>query len=131
MSTGGPGRWRVEPEDVSRERMSLFVRKSKNRRERWVPIADEVILHALMHCANRKLPSSGYYRGLLADECARAEMKIITPHTFRHSRAKAWLDGGVRVLTVRDWMGHASVSETEGYLDANQISNTEVPPSGL
>ena len=52
------------------------------------------------------------------------------PHSMRHTFATWLLEGNERkgiapapILAVRDWMGHASVKETEGYLHRHRASH--------
>jgi integrase len=48
----------------------------------------------------------------------------ISLHTFRHSRAVKWLQGGMNVLEVQQMLGHKSVRSTIGYIHliANDVS---------
>lgn len=53
----------------------------------------------------------------------KAGLRYRKPHSMRHTFATWALEGNEEkaipatpILAVRDWMGHASVSETEGYL---------------
>jgi integrase len=53
----------------------------------------------------------------------KAGLRYRKPHSMRHTFATWALEGNeekglapVPILAVRDWMGHASVEETEGYL---------------
>jgi integrase len=59
-----------------------------------------------------------------------AKLKYRKPHSMRHTFATWALEGneekGIRpspILAVRDWMGHASVQETEGYLHRSTASH--------
>ena len=52
-------------------------------------------------------------------------------HAMRHTFATWALEGNEEkgipptpILTVRDWMGHASVEETEGYLHRRRASHS-------
>ena len=54
---------------------------------------------------------------------AKAGLRYRKPHSMRHTFATWALEGNeekglapVPILAVRDWMDHASVEETEGYL---------------
>ena len=44
---------------------------------------------------------------------------IVTPHTFRHSKAMHLLESGVNLIYIRDFLGHESVTTTEIYARAN------------
>lgn len=61
---------------------------------------------------------------------AKAGLRYRKPHSMRHTFATWALEGSERrgippapILAVRDWMGHASVEETEGYLHRDRASH--------
>jgi site-specific recombinase XerD len=41
----------------------------------------------------------------------------ITPHTFRHTTAMHLLQSGVEVNVIRSWLGHASITTTNRYIE--------------
>jgi site-specific recombinase XerD len=41
----------------------------------------------------------------------------ITPHTLRHTTAMHLLQSGVEVNVIRNWLGHASTTTTNGYIE--------------
>lgn len=45
--------------------------------------------------------------------------KDIHPHAFRASKAIHLLESGVNIIAIRDFLGHTSVSTTQGYLRVN------------
>lgn len=55
----------------------------------------------------------------LARICKRAEVPVMTPHKFfRHGGATLMLAQGADVYTVKEILGHSSVTITEGYVQA-------------
>jgi hypothetical protein len=38
-------------------------------------------------------------------------------HDLRREAGSRWLEGGVPLHTVRDWLGHANISQTSTYLE--------------
>jgi integrase len=61
-----------------------------------------------------------------------AGLRYRKPHAMRHSFATWALEGSEEkgiapapILAVRDWMGHASVQETEGYLHRSKASHSK------
>ena len=60
----------------------------------------------------------------------KAGLRYRKPHSTRHTFATWALEGNEEkgipptpILAVRDWMGHASVEETEGYLHRDRASH--------
>lgn len=49
--------------------------------------------------------------------CASLERKNIHPHTLRHTTAMHLLQSGVDLNTIRCWLGHASVTTTNRYVE--------------
>jgi site-specific recombinase XerD len=45
--------------------------------------------------------------------------KRVTPHLFRHSTAVRLIAAGVDVTVVQSWLGHADLSTTNRYAQAN------------
>ena len=45
--------------------------------------------------------------------------KKASPHTMRHSKSMHLLEGGVNLIYIRDFLGHASVVTTEIYAKSN------------
>jgi integrase/recombinase XerD len=41
----------------------------------------------------------------------------IKPHTLRHTTAMHLLQSGVEVNVIRSWLGHASTTTTNGYIE--------------
>jgi integrase len=39
-------------------------------------------------------------------------------HDLRREAGSRWLDGGVPLQTIRDWLGHANISQTSTYLES-------------
>ena len=48
--------------------------------------------------------------------CKRAKITDLRLHDLRREAGSRWLDGGVALHTVRDWLGHTSVAQTSTYL---------------
>lgn len=52
-----------------------------------------------------------------ADGCPSLRRKNIHPHTMRHTTAMHLLQSGVDLNTIRCWLGHASVTTTNRYVE--------------
>lgn len=48
--------------------------------------------------------------------CRRAGLTDLRLHDLRREAGSRWLDAGVPLHTVRDWLGHTSVAQTSTYL---------------
>jgi len=62
--------------------------------------------------------------------------KIVTPHTIRHTTAMHLLQSGVEVNVIRGWLGHASLTTTNCYVQidlamkAKALQSCEIPSPG-
>lgn len=68
--------------------------------------------------------------------CASLERKNIHPHTLRHTTAMHLLQAGVDLNTIRCWLGHASVTTTNRYVEIDlemkrRAIEGVTPPAGL
>ena len=73
---------------------------------------------------------SAFLEHLWAPLLRKAGLRYRKAHSMRHTFATWALEGNegkgiapVPILAVRDWMGHASVQETEGYLHRSRASH--------
>jgi integrase len=55
---------------------------------------------------------------------SRAQFKAINLHfhDLRREAGSRWLDGGVPLQVIRDWLGHANISQTSTYLESTFAS---------
>ncbi|WP_416396659.1 tyrosine-type recombinase/integrase [Allohahella sp. A8] len=94
-------------------------------RKRWVPITDMTLVRELQRYINghdlkpgdRLLPHTrqwGCKRISLLSEKARLPISV-HPHTLRHSFACNAVLHGEPLTVIRDWLGHASLEQTEIY----------------
>jgi integrase/recombinase XerD len=110
----------------------------KGRKERVCPLWPQTaeILRALIaERGDSPLPEDPLFRNhcgfrltrfgvryILRKHCARAQVvrpalatKRLHPHSMRHSTAVHLLRAGVDILTISQWLGHASVTTTNRY----------------
>ena len=60
-----------------------------------------------------------------AIKCPSLAGRRITAHTFRHSCAMALLQSGVALEIISLWLGHANLSATHGYIEADLEMKTK------
>lgn len=59
------------------------------------------------------------YAAKAALRCPSLKSKKTGPHTIRHATAMALLQATHDITVVKDWLGHADVNTTHGYVEAN------------
>jgi site-specific recombinase XerD len=52
-----------------------------------------------------------------SEECPSLKSKKVSPHTLRHTTAIHLLQSGNDISVVKDWMGHADINTTHGYVE--------------
>ncbi len=57
------------------------------------------------------------YAAMAAEACPSLKSKKISPHSVRHTTAMHLLQSGNDLSVVKDWMGHADVNTTHGYVE--------------
>lgn len=50
--------------------------------------------------------------------CRRAKIVGLRTHDLRRKGGSRWLEGGVPVQVVREWIGHTNISQTSTYLES-------------
>lgn len=74
-------------------------------------------MHVLARfCVGYILPN---YVRLAAEKCPSLKRKHVHPHTMRHTTAMHLLQSCVDLNTVRCWLGHASVTTTNRYVETD------------
>ena len=80
------------------------------------------------------------YAAKAGEACASIKAKKVSPHTLRHTTAMHLLQSGNDISIVKDWLGHADLNTTHGYveidmkmkrkaLEACQPPRVETPPN--
>jgi integrase len=114
-----------------RPELVLPASKTKTRRDRVVPISSR--LRAILEL-RRSAPDGSPQPPeafVFGDEvgrpvasiktawrlaCRRARIDDLHFHDLRREAGSRWLEGGVPLQTVRDWLGHTNVAQTSTYL---------------
>lgn len=124
----------LEQRDVDMQRMTIHIRDSKYNKDRIVPLA-HFMKKGLIDYYKEVCPIKYVFNGKATGSplSKRAiqyifkqtllKTKILKPacvHTLRHSYATHLLEEGVDILTIRDLLGHASITTTLDYLHVAQ-----------
>lgn len=57
------------------------------------------------------------YAAQAAQVCPSVKSKKVSPHTLRHTTGVHLLQSGNDISVVKDWLGHADVNTTHGYVE--------------
>ncbi|MBI9096778.1 MAG: site-specific integrase [Sphaerochaeta sp.] len=131
----------LRTDDIDGERMLIRVRSGKGRKERYVPLTKagyEALRnywkmyrpvnenHYVFPDATRTRPMSlGTFEAPLKAIAKEAGIcKDPTPHTLRHNFATHMLQSGTDLMTVKEMLGHASLSSTTVYLHLSLVDQS-------
>lgn len=129
--------------DIDSKRKVLFIRQSKNRKDRLVPISDKTI-NMLREYVRAYRPLRFLFEGLVKGEmyspnslekalkgaCEKARiLKPVTLHWLRHSYATHLLEAGTDLRYIQELLGHSSSKTTEIYthVSFNSLQNIRSP----
>lgn len=104
------------PEDIDKGRRLIFIRQSKGKKDRYVPLAKplERDLKALpVKCGVRALEMA------IKNIAKKSINKNIHFHTLRHSSATFYLSQGMSLPELQLFLGHARINTTMIYLHVN------------
>lgn len=113
---------RLKKEDVKiiDDRVFLYIKKTKNRKERLVPIFSETLIKELMEYIEESYSGTLFYRTIRAfqlySERFREEYQVeFTTHIARHTFASEKLNEGMRLDVLQTILGHADIRATMYY----------------
>lgn len=129
---------RLRWDDICFDRRKLFVFQGKGRKDRYVPVSDQMLV--VLKAYHKKYPSDdyvfkshggktepqritpGYVRVILKNALARVALDHnITIHDLRHSAATHLLENGENIVHVQKRLGHARLTTTMVYLHVAEI----------
>ena len=124
--------------DISFERQQVFIYQGKGKKDRCVPISEQLLL--LLRIFKKRYPSDdfvfkthgrgvapqpikpGYVRVIMKNALTKACLDhSITIHAIRHSAASHLLENGESLLDVQKRLGHARLTTTMVYLHVADI----------
>jgi len=129
----------LEISDILFDKERIYVRKGKNYKERFIPInlynlniLEDYVFDARMDfkkssesnyvfITERSIKISGstiendLKQVIKATEDRRLIEKNITPHTLRHSIATHFLQAGMKIEDIQQFLGHSSLESTQIY----------------
>ncbi|MGC1838172.1 MAG: tyrosine-type recombinase/integrase [Candidatus Acidiferrales bacterium] len=113
--------------DLKRGILTVFAPKTEKLREVPINLETRTVLEAWW--LNRKNdfvfynPETGKpfvdLKGGFALACGKAEISGVTWHTLRHTFASRLVNSGVDIVTVKELLGHSSISVTMRYAHTN------------
>ena len=127
---------RLELHDIDSQRMVVHIRRSKRRKDRYVPLGSS-LLKQLRDYWREQRPSSFLFPGSQADKpwnvaAIREEFRLArriagiekpcTTHTLRHSYASHCLEAGMELGTIQQILGHADLETTAIYTHVTEAT---------
>jgi integrase/recombinase XerD len=131
---------RLKISEIDFKNRTLFIRQSKNRKDRVVPVGNtalkcigKYISEArpryakqhyevfLSHKTGRPLTLSGLNRAI-NDALERCNLPVITPYSIRSTSATALLENGMGLSFISALLGHAKLTTTQIYLQTDLAS---------
>lgn len=115
---------KLEPHHVILTEGNIFVSSGKGKKDRLIPISDE-LLYLLKHWKFER-KDHPYFFNLYDTTLKRMKKEIqddlkfhFTVHMLRHTFGTMMVREGADLLAVKDIMGHSDIKTTMGYLSSS------------
>ena len=119
----------IKISDIDKNRYTIFIRKSKGHKDRYVPVCDDILMllrsyyseyRPVVYLFESNVKGIKYSASSVHKVFCKAYQKsgIKKPaslHTLRHSFATHLLDDGNDIRVIQKLLGHALLSSTEIY----------------
>lgn len=133
----------LKTSDIDGERMLLHIRNGKGGKERFAPLT-KAGYEALRHYWKMSRPANGsnfvfpdftrtrtMSHGAFAAALKRIAneagiCKNLTPHMLRHSFSTHMLQSGAGLMTIKEMLGHSSLSSTAVYIHLSLIDKSNI-----
>jgi len=131
---------RLKLSEIDFIKKRLFIRQSKNRKDRIVPVGNTPLFWMreyikevrpkyakqydelfISHKTGKPLTIFGLYRAI-QDALQRSNLPPITPYSMRSTAATALLDNGMGLSFISALLGHANLTTTKLYLQTDMKS---------
>ena len=134
----------LRTQDIDSKRMTIKVCKGKGKKDRYVMLAEKLLLGLRTYYAQVRPPepwlfpgdkpgthiSGGAVRDALRKAGERAGLsRRVVPHMLRHSFATHLLETGVDIRTIQVLLGHSSIRTTQHYVHVStaHVARTKSP----
>ncbi len=119
----------IRTRDINYGRRTIFIRRAKGKKDRFVTLADAVIPY-LKKYKKEKNPIYWLFEGQYGGQYSKRSVQRVfisalekskvnayaTVHTLRHSYATHCVENGFSLALIQGALGHASLKTTEKYL---------------
>ena len=117
--------------DIDVHRMTIHIRQSKGKKDRYVPLSSYILNDLLMYMKNNTKRKYVFYgkdnsipmgksgvRFLLKSAVKHAGItkQGVCLHTLRHSYATHLLEDGLDIISIKELLGHSKIETTLVYL---------------
>jgi site-specific recombinase XerD len=118
---------RLTVKDLDLPARKLWVRESKERKDRLVYLSDTVVRALGEHLSTRPDPEASYiftyHHRLLSPRTLRLRLQrygasihvTVSPHRLRHTLASQLLSAGMPIASLQRYLGHENLDTTMGY----------------
>ena len=130
---------KLKVSEIDWNQQSLLVKQGKGRKDRWIFLSDDVVTN-LQECLSLRpqvVPNELFFwnqkrekeplsiKGIQKkmERYAKAARIVASCHSLRHTFASNMLEEGAEIVSIKEFLGHNSVTASERYA---KLSNQKV-----